>query len=150
MIHQLFEWLWAMLTHWQGWLSGGGLGGLALISLYLFERFSGRTVPKLWYSLIVFFFFFLGASFTAWRDQTEKTRDALSKLANANDRLAALTTPSFSGVVNWWMAAPGKDGVIITMEVRIVNKGAPSIASDFKMEMWTAGKMWDAFLVPPR
>lgn len=60
------DWLSQALGNWQGWLSGGGIGGLVLIVINLIERFGWWQVPKKWYAALVLAGFFCGANYVAW------------------------------------------------------------------------------------
>jgi hypothetical protein len=64
----LSAWLHAALGNWQGWLSGGGLGGAVLIIVNFIERFLEREMPKKWYAITFLGCFFLGANYVAWHD----------------------------------------------------------------------------------
>ncbi len=83
-------WLWSMVTHWQSWVSGGGVGGLILIIIVMIEKFHPRgwTMPKRWYAVIIGAFFVLGASFMAWRDEHRRA-DRLQEALNSKPTVPA-------------------------------------------------------------
>jgi len=61
-------WARATLGHWQGWLSGGGVGGAIALIIAAVERLCGRELPKKWYATILLGGFFVGANYAAWHD----------------------------------------------------------------------------------
>lgn len=75
-----FNWLYLLVGHWQKWLSGGGLGGLVILLVYLLERFRGRTMPKRWYIIVFIVFYIIGASFVTWKDEHEQVVSLTQKL----------------------------------------------------------------------
>jgi hypothetical protein len=128
----LLLWLSLLLSRWQNWASGGGAGGAALLILYLYERITGRTMPKLWYALIFVMFLILGASFMVWRDEHHKAVDLAIQLEKEKD----YSKPKLSGKIErYWITRAGNnnESSIITMTVIIKNNGAPSIVSDFEL-----------------
>jgi hypothetical protein len=90
----VLEWLWSMITHWQSWVSGGGLGGLILIVLLMVEKFHPRgwTMPKRWYAVIIGAFFVLGASFMAWRDERVLADQQGQEITAKTQKISGLET----------------------------------------------------------
>lgn len=142
-MNDLWEWFAAVLSHWQGWLSGSGIGGLILLLLYGIERLhpKGWTVPKKWYAVILGAFFVLGASYTSWKDER-------SAKVEAEKKLEQLTIPNLDGEFNSFFLAPVQGKIVVSLEVTIKNTGAPSIADSFELDLQIDGKNYRSFPIP--
>lgn len=83
-MHLVVDWFFQALGNWQGWLSGGGVGGLVVIAIGIAERFAEWKMPKRWYATVVLAGFFCGANFVAWSSafQSMKGREADFRIAN--------------------------------------------------------------------
>ena len=61
----LLSFLWAYLSHWQSYATGGVVTGIIGVS----ERLLGKQLPKKVYAAIFILVFSLAAFFLAWRDE---------------------------------------------------------------------------------
>jgi hypothetical protein len=68
-MRDIIDWLLALISHWQYWASGSGLGGFVVLVSALVERLINKKMSKKTYVLIFIVFFSVGASFMAWRDE---------------------------------------------------------------------------------
>ena len=85
-MHLIVDWLYQALGNWQGWLSGGGTGGLIVIAVGLVERFTEWKMPKRWYATLVFAGFFCGANFVAWSSAFQSMKGREGDLHKAEIR----------------------------------------------------------------
>jgi hypothetical protein len=67
MVSEIARFIWAVLSHWQAYATGGVVTGIVNVV----ERLSGKTLPKKAYALIFVIFFLLVAFFLAWHEQYE-------------------------------------------------------------------------------
>jgi hypothetical protein len=80
-----FVFTWAVLSHWQSYVTGGVMTGL----IGVIERLSGKQLPKRVYLSIFVVSFLLAAFFMAWRDEytrgNQLDRDATAQKAQILD-----------------------------------------------------------------
>ena len=62
----LSDWFPVVFGQWQTWLSGGGIGGVAVIVVGILDRWGKWPMSKKWYAAIFLGAFFLGANYVAW------------------------------------------------------------------------------------
>jgi hypothetical protein len=65
MLSDILAFIWAVLSHWQSYATGGVVTGL----IGVVERLSGKQLPKKLYLSIFVVSFLLAAFFMAWRDE---------------------------------------------------------------------------------
>ncbi len=90
MFSDIFIYLASIFGHWQTWLSGGGIGGAAVVALTIIERLSNYKMPRMVYVSVFVVAFFLGATFLAWRDQFNRANSLFGqnqRLVGENDVL---------------------------------------------------------------
>jgi len=115
-----------MFGHWQNWLSGGGLGGFALIILFLVEKFhpKGWTMSKRLYAAIIGAFFVLGASFMTWKDQRESIDSLQAQITSLKSQLDSLSTSQFKVTPLTGIFGVIPQGSQATLVLRLNNTGA--------------------------
>jgi hypothetical protein len=123
---ELGEFLWAVITNWAGYTTGG----LIVALLWLWSTL--RQVPisrKVGMAVSVGFLFI--AFFTAWQEQHQL-------LADANAKLDALTQPQLNGdglvLASSSIGRNGEDTLVLVSGV-ITNKGAPTMLQNWRVEM---------------
>jgi hypothetical protein len=67
----LLVFLWAYLSHWQSYATGGVVTGIIAV----FERLSGKQLPKKAYAWIFIICFSLAAFFMAWREEYKRANN---------------------------------------------------------------------------
>jgi hypothetical protein len=127
---ELADFLWAVINDWAGYATGGVIVGLVGLWSML------KGIPpsrKFGVTLALTFLFF--AFFNAWRERSKAVQDAQQEAQGLQKKLDDLTKPDLSGTIPVILAAPNpqnnKDS-ILTLQVNIENKGAPSIAKDIE------------------
>src|SRR5208337_757314 len=65
MLSNISAFIWAVLSHWQSYLTGGVVTAV----IGLIERFSNWKMPRKWYAILFVGVFLLVSFFLAWRDQ---------------------------------------------------------------------------------
>lgn len=68
---ELFLFLGSVFSHWQIWLSGGGLGGFIVIAVALVEKLWGKSLSKRVHVYLFLVAFFLCACFLSWVDKDD-------------------------------------------------------------------------------
>ena len=134
MVSDILMWLSNLFSNWQNWASGGGLGGVVTLVVYLVERLWGRTMSKLWYVLIFVVVFTLGASFMAWRDEHQSVLYKGEQIGNLKTEIEGLKIPKLNGTITNIVVAPAgnqdESSVVFVLAI-ITNTGLPSIVKDF-------------------
>jgi hypothetical protein len=72
----------AVVSHWQGYVTGGAVTGLVA----LVERLSGWTMPKKFYAALYVGVFLVVSFFLAWREQYRAALDVPTLQAQVQDR----------------------------------------------------------------
>ncbi len=75
--HELAQFLWACISRWGSYATGGVVTGL----IHVYERLSSRTLPRRTYFLIFVVTFSIAACFMAWREQYERAQNAEKALS---------------------------------------------------------------------
>lgn len=83
------KWLFLLVSRWQIWASGTGLGGAGILILYIIERLREKTVDNIWYALLFVILFVPSASFIAWRDEHRRVVVLEKQLENTKPKLLA-------------------------------------------------------------
>jgi hypothetical protein len=137
---ELGVFLWAVLTNWAGYATGGVVVGLA----WLWSTLSQVPLSRKFGILLAAVFLFL-AVFNAWRDQRERVTSKEAEIARLTDQLDALRVPSFEIEALNGILGGRPDGSQVALVIRLVSKGAPAavIASSWKMIVTADGRLWD-------
>jgi hypothetical protein len=137
--------LWEVINSWAGYTTGG----LIVALLWLWSTLKQKPTPRL-LAIGVAILFLLSAFFNAWRSQYD-ARNAVEKDKQAAlEKFKALTIPNLSGDIDFVALAPEQDGCLVTLTIEITNKGAPSIARGFSIQIVTpSGKSFNGEPLPP-
>lgn len=113
LLADLSQWCWAVLTQWQGWVTGGVIPA----GYVTYEKLSGRTVSVRHWISVFLVLGFVAANFQAWRDEhrvashtvaTTEVRTQLGRLALEGELLLARTNsapnpgPADEEVRDWY------------------------------------------------
>ena len=128
MLQDLFYFLRSAFGHWQTWASGGGIGGLLVILLGIYERVWGRPVSNRMYIEIFIVGFLFFALFAAWREEHSEVM---------KDRRNA---PSLAAEIHyvWATYVPAQDITETFLLVGLTNSGTPSFAEGWRLSFLTA------------
>ena len=72
----------SVFAHWQIWLSGGGLGGVIVITATLIERFTNWKLSKRQHVYLFLIAFFLCSCFLSWVDKDDALHGSQQDLAS--------------------------------------------------------------------
>lgn len=134
-MNDLIKWLKCLFARFQNWLGGASLGGLAITIVYLWERFSGKAMSNIWYSLIFIVFFILASSFFVWKDEHKKV-EQLEKEKDKN-------TPKLSAEIRSIAISKygqNNESSMVVLYATIKNSGSPSIVDHFGILIKTDGQ----------
>lgn len=84
-ISSIILWASLLISQWQNWISGGGIGGFVVICLYLIERMTRFTMSKKWYAFIFIVCFIVSASFMVWHEEHKNVVLLSNKIDKANN-----------------------------------------------------------------
>jgi hypothetical protein len=129
----ILEWLYALINHWQNWASGGGMGGLVLIGLNIFDVKLSRN-RKIF---IFLWCFMLGSSYMAWLEMKEKVDQQQADFDQNSPHLRC-EMDAITPEKNYSMYLDGKPVpfTVITTPM-ILNTGSPSVARNFRLKVTT-------------
>ena len=85
-LSKVFPFLQSVFTHWQIWLSGGGIGGFVVITVGLVEKIFNKPLSKRAYIYLFLICFFLCSCYLSWVERDDQLQVALA------DKSAALGT----------------------------------------------------------
>ena len=127
-------------------------GCFATVVLGLFQKYVLRRplTPKWEIAIFLCFVFFAG--FEAWQDEHRQRLQGEQKIEQGEKVVEELTIPKFQGTVTYMaFASSGKSGenCLVTMLIKITNRGAPSIADGFAVKASRNGKVYEVMDVPP-
>jgi hypothetical protein len=117
-LKQMGDFVWAVITNWAGYATGGVI--VALVSLWSLLR---KIPPSKKFGVVLALVFLFVALFNAWRDQYVRSHPALVLKIDQN------------GV------GVNPDGeVVIFIQASIFNRGAPTILRDWSLFVTPPGK----------
>jgi hypothetical protein len=119
-------WFHAVFGSLQNWLSGSGVGGLAVIALGIIQFFKDWKMPKKWYAIVFLGSFFVGANYVAWHDSYAELQQYKSRQING------MIDKKFWG----WDLLHGNMGVLVLVSIR--NPGEPTIADHWRLKLTNA------------
>lgn len=114
----------------------GTVGLIIVVSLRLGRRISPRIekwndIPD-WLFVVVGLVSLFFAGYLAWSDEH-------NQVAGLKHTIDTLSVPELKGEIPFLAFAPADEGVVMTIEVTIMNEGAPSIAKNFSLVVNASG-----------
>lgn len=97
---------WAVFSHWQAWVTGGGIAALTQVV----ERLGGWTLSRPTYVRIFIVSFLLVAFFLAWRDQYTALIEERRYRSRVADELAELRHAAQKRYYAWWESCFDQNG----------------------------------------
>lgn len=129
-------WMSLLLSHWQNWASGGGLGGVVILLVYLIERLRGKTMNNAWYIVLFVVVFILGASFMVWKDEHQQVTLLSVELEKQKSPRLDAQFDIFAAT----RAGENNESSIVFVTATITNMGAPSIVNNITLSIKVGDK----------
>jgi hypothetical protein len=130
------DWLLALVHHWELVVVTGAIPFV----IDLVDKIWGWKMPKKVYVGFVAMGLFL-AMFATWRDEHARANSCGDEITNLNKKLDDLTKPDFdiSAPQSAFNYDAKSDQTWIFLVVGITNRGAPSVAGNWKLEIESPG-----------
>jgi hypothetical protein len=160
------EFLWAVINNWAGYATGG----LVVATFWLYFVWKDKPMPRA-IGFILAGAFLLMAFFKAWREQKQTVAQRDLQITMFQKQIDSLTKPDFeltagtfviSTLKRHWPTGKGATGKrtdeVIFVPLSILNHGAPSVVSKFRMSVSFQGGetvqgiplvMADSIVLPP-
>jgi hypothetical protein len=118
----------ALVSHWASFFTGGAI----VAALAIYERATRRSISWTVYAAIFVAGGFLAASYETWSDEHQKVSELSNLLHVNNPDLVGQFSEITSGYT------PELQAEQIFIALKIINRGATSIATNFKLNVRTA------------
>jgi len=130
----VINWLATVFGHQQNWLSGGGVGGIAVVITATLQAMDLWKMPKRLYFVVFVVFFFVGSNYVAWHEEHLASGIKDRQIEKLNGIIAS-QQPQFVVTADQTASQydPKTKMTLILIGVAVLNKGADSVAIN-----WTA------------
>jgi hypothetical protein len=102
MPYQFVKWLWAVMNHWEVFVTGGII--TAILEAWNRLGPAQYEFPRKWYVVLVLLYIFF-AAFLAWRDEYVRAQHVSDQVAE----LAAMQDDFYSRMNDWWTICEDKE-----------------------------------------
>ena len=147
-----FQYFWLFVLAFGSHLFTLLAGCVVTVMLALIEKYALKRKLSVKAEIAILLLFVLFACFQAWQDQYRSRLKADSNTQDALNKFKALTIPNFDeGEIHWISGAPGGNGMdsLITLSAEIINRGAPSIATNMRIAVVTKSRTVEGETLPP-